>query len=51
LAWSAAIAALLIVLQASVIATMLTGERAGPRRATFETASAPEASARPHPRL
>jgi len=41
-AWSAAIAALVIVLQAGVIATMLTGERAGQRRATFETASAPE---------
>jgi hypothetical protein len=47
LAWSTAIAALVIVLQAGVIATMLTGERAGPRRATFETASAPEAMPSP----
>jgi hypothetical protein len=44
LAWSTAIAALVIVLQAGVIATMLTGDRAGPRRATFETASAPQES-------
>jgi hypothetical protein len=49
LAWSTAIAALVIVLQAGVIATMLTGERAGPRRATFETASAPEAMPSPAP--
>jgi hypothetical protein len=49
LACSAAIAALVIVLQAGVIATMLTGERAGPRRATFETASAPEAVPAPAP--
>jgi anti-sigma factor RsiW len=49
LAWSAAIAALVIVLQAGVIATMLTGERSGPRRATFETASAPEAMPSPVP--
>ena len=40
LTWSAAIAALVIVLQAGVIATMLTGQRA----TTFETASAPAAS-------
>ena len=44
LAWSTAIAALVIVLQVGVIATMLTGDRAGPRRATFETASAPQES-------
>ena len=49
LAWSTAIAALVIVLQAGVIATMLTGERAGPRRATFETASAPEVVPAPAP--
>jgi hypothetical protein len=48
-AWSAAIAALVIVLQAGVIATMLTGERAGQRRATFETASVPETT--PLPRV
>ncbi|HSR78064.1 MAG TPA: hypothetical protein VLN57_15885 [Xanthobacteraceae bacterium] len=48
-AWSAAIAALVIVLQAGVIATMLTGERAGQRRATFETASVPEVT--PLPRV
>jgi hypothetical protein len=49
LAWSAAIAALVIVLQAGVIATMLTGERVGARRATFETASVPEAAPAPAP--
>lgn len=48
-AWSAAIAALVIVLQAGVIATILTGERAGQRRATFETASVPEMT--PLPRV
>jgi hypothetical protein len=49
LAWSTALAALVIVLQAGVIATMLTGERAGQRRATFETASVPQAVPSPAP--
>jgi hypothetical protein len=48
-AWSTAIAALVVVLQAGVIATMLTGERAGQRRATFETASVPQAVPSPAP--
>ncbi len=41
-AWSAAVAALVIVLQAGVIATMLSA----PREATFGTASAPAPAAR-----